>query len=470
MIRKAYSLFYRLFLVKVHFRATFYMINNFKWIVCLGLAMLSQVSNAENIVFEDDAVKTICVGNWDQDKDGELSIEEAASVAYLSSAFSFNSTIKCFDELRFFTGLTLIGNYEFINCSSLEHITIPAGVTQIKTQAFFGCSSLMNVTIPGNVASIGDLAFDGCSGLTQVVFESGVQSIGEKAFYYCSSLSKVDIPATMTSISSDAFGSCENLGEITIDLENNVYDSRENCNAIIKTGTNTLLLGCKNSTIPDGVTAIGAAAFIGCAGLTSIEIPSSVITIGASAFSGCKGLTAVSIPSSVVELGSNAFVNCTSLSSLYLSEGVAEMGRNTFTGCSSLTEVTLPSTITYIGTDAFSDCPILFTVHVMFKSPLKISASTFSTRRAATLYVPIGCVDAFKSADYWKDFKSIVEWFPMGDVNHDGSVNVLDVTLVIDYILDKKPENFHYEEANVNGDEYINVLDVTKIIDIILGK
>ena len=84
--------------------------------------------------------------------------------------------------------------------------------------------------------------------------------------------------------------------------------------------------------------------------------------------------------------------------------------------------------------------------------------------------MPPGCLEAFESANYWREFKQIVEWFPMGDVNHDGSVNVLDVTLVIDYILDKNPENFHYEEANVNGDEYINVLDVTKIIDIILGK
>jgi hypothetical protein len=107
---------------------------------------------------------------------------------------------------------------------------------------------------------------------------------------------------------------------------------------------------------------------------------------------------------------------------------------------------------------------------VGFSTPLSITSSTFSNRKKATLYVPIGSVEAFEAAKYWKEFKYIKEKLIPGDVNHDGSVNVLDVTLVIDYILDKKPENFHYEEANVNGDEYINVLDVTKIIDIILGK
>ena len=58
----------------------------------------------------------------------------------------------------------------------------------------------------------------------------------------------------------------------------------------------------------------------------------------------------------------------------------------------------------------------------------------------------------------------------MGDANHDGKVNVLDVTLVIDYILDRVPKDFYFNEADVNEDHLINVLDVTLIIDIILNK
>lgn len=441
-----------------------------RWLCCLALALLPIGLTANDIVFVDENVKALCVGKWDTDGNGELSEEEAAAVTTLGRTFAFKSQILSFDELKYFTGLTYLDQYEFMNCSGLQCVTIPSGVTTLKEKAFYGCSSLLSIDIPGSVSVIGELAFDACSHLEEVKLHEGLQEIKDMAFYYCGALTRIHIPASLTKVALDAFGHCDGLTMLTVDPDNKEYDSRDDCNAIIKKNTNTLLLGCQSSIVPESVTAIGAGAFNGCTKLTSISIPSSVTAIHDMAFNGCKGLKEVSIPSTVTSLGCGAFWGCTSLTSIVLPEGMSVISEHAFDGCYALKEVTLPSTTTKIGSDAFFGCSRLKSVTVLFTTPLPIIASTFSSRRSATLYVPLGSIADFKNADVWKDFKSIVEWFPMGDVNHDGSVNVLDVTLVIDYILDKKPENFHYEEANVNGDEYINVLDVTKIIDIILGK
>ena len=80
------------------------------------------------------------------------------------------------------------------------------------------------------------------------------------------------------------FGGCTGLASINVTEGNSVYDSRNNCNAIIESSTNTLILGCKNSTIPDTITSIGQSAFAGYTGLMNITIPNSVTSIGAYAF------------------------------------------------------------------------------------------------------------------------------------------------------------------------------------------
>ena len=140
------------------------------------------------------------------------------------------------------------------------------------------------------VTSIGSEAFRGCSGLTSIEIPAGVTSIGESAFYGCSGLKSIEIPAGVTSIGYLAFYGCSGLKSIVVEAGNTVYDSRDNCNAIIEKETNTLIQGCKNTKIPAGVTSIGEYAFYWCSGLTSIEIPAGVTEIGYSAFEGCSGL------------------------------------------------------------------------------------------------------------------------------------------------------------------------------------
>ena len=114
------------------------------------------------------------------------------------------------------------------------------------------------------------------------------------------------------------FSGCTGLTSIKVESGNTIYDSRDNCNAIIETATNKLIRGCKNTIIPNSVTSIGDYAFYGCTGLTNITIPNSVTTIEYSAFSGCTGLTSVTIPNSLITIRVGAFYGCTALKSVYL--------------------------------------------------------------------------------------------------------------------------------------------------------
>ncbi len=138
---------------------------------------------------------------------------------------------------------------------------------------------------------------------------------------------------------------------------NTTYDSRDNCNAIIETASNTLAVGCQSSVIPNSVTSIGDYAFEGCSGLTSLDIPNSVTSIGKSAFEDCS-LTSLTIPNSVTNIGENAFEDCNSLQSVIIPESVTSISKGAFESCSALTDVTLPEGLISIGEEAFADCAI----------------------------------------------------------------------------------------------------------------
>ena len=146
------------------------------------------------------------------------------------------------------------------------------------------------------VTSIGDDAFRYDSSLTSITLPSGLTSIGHAAFLGCESLTSITIPSSVKSIGWDAFFECFSLTQIQVAPDNPVYDSRDNCNAIIETKSNTLISGCVSTIIPSSVKSIGKEAFACCYSLTSITIPSSVTCIGESAFSCCSSLTEVRIP------------------------------------------------------------------------------------------------------------------------------------------------------------------------------
>ena len=205
------------------------------------------------------------------------------------------------------SSVTSIGNYAFEGCSGLTSINIPSSVTSIGYGVFKDCSGLTSVDIPSSVTCIDNSAFEGCRGLTSINIPSSVTSIGHYAFEHCSGLTSVNVPSSVTSIAYTAFRSCESVTSINVDEKNTVYDSRNNCNAIIEKSSNKLILGCKNTSIPNDVTSIGNGAFEYCSGLTSVNIPSSVTSIGDHAFNSCESLTSINIPLSVTSMGIAVF-------------------------------------------------------------------------------------------------------------------------------------------------------------------
>ena len=225
-------------------------------------------------------------------------------------------------------------------------------------------TSIQTIIIESGVTSIGRYAFNGCSGVTSVTIPNSVKYIDERAFGSCSRLTSVTIPNSVTSIGDGAFGGCSGLTLILVESNNPKYDSRNYCNAIIEKATNTLVLGCKNTLIPNDVTSIGIYAFSGCTGLTSVTIPNSVTSIGIYAFSGCTGLTSVTIPNSVTSIGGGAFSSCTGLTSVTIPNSVTSIGGSAFYKCSGLTTVAIPNSVTSIGNRTFEGCNGLTSVTI----------------------------------------------------------------------------------------------------------
>lgn len=263
-----------------------------------------------------------------------------------------------FTEFTIPNNIITIDNNAFANNSFLKKVTISNGVTTINNWAFYCCYNLENVTISNSVTSIGDYAFSNCNNsLIEITIPNSVISIGECAFLYCQVLREITIPNSVTNIGFSILAGCNSLASITVENGNPVYDSRENCNAIIETATNTLVQGCETTVIPNSVTAIGDGAFLLCT-MTEFIIP----------------------------------------------ENVTKIGKNAFDGCLSLTNITIPSNVTSIGDEAFWSCSSLTRVNIKAANPPTIAAGTFKDCRSdLKVYVPATSLEAYKNADYWKN-------------------------------------------------------------------
>lgn len=214
----------------------------------------------------------------------------------------------------------------------IKKVIVHDGVKHIADRAFSGCTNLVEAIIGNDVERIGYFAFENCFSLEYVDLGEGIRSFGGYAFSSCKSLRTIElpnglttiegggfrfsglrsvtIPSSVTSIDLGIFDYCEDLEQIIIDEANPVYDSRNNCNAVIETSTGLLVEGCNATIIPEGVTSIGNGAFGGCRKLSSVTIPSTVTYIDAYAFFECnaiKSMISLIEPGNLMEVMTCAF-------------------------------------------------------------------------------------------------------------------------------------------------------------------
>ena len=333
--------------------------------------------------------------------------------------------------------VTSIEMWTFVACSSLTSVTIGNSVEDIGYQAFASCSSLTSITIPNSVTSIGGGAFDGCSSLTSPVYNAhcfaymptsysgaytipeGIKQIAGGAFYNCSSLTSITIGNSVTSIGGTAFYNCSSLTSVTI---------------------------------PESVTSIGYSAFEGCSSLTSVtwnakncddasvskDAPFYGITSQIKSFTFGEAveyvpaylcyemgeLTSVTIPNSVTSIGKQAFYGCSSLTKTNYTGDIAgwcnirfgfyanpmNYSHNFYINDQEIKDLVIPNSVDSIHYYAFYRCSSLTSVTCEAETPPTVGQYAFDgVSKSIPVYVPCGCVKAYKAANGWKDFTNIQE-------------------------------------------------------------
>lgn len=249
------------------------------------------------------------------------------SIKVSSENTSYHSTNNCL--------INTVNKTLVLGCKNSE-IPYDGTVTSIGDYAFYCCNDLTSITIPNSVNSLGSCAFKDCKNLTNIILPNSVTTIDISAFENCNSLLSITIGKGLSSIGYYAFRNCSSLTNITVVESNSVYHSSSNC--LIETESKTLILGCKNSVVPDdkSVTIIGMDAFYGCSNLTSIIIPNGITNIGAYAFYNCTELTNISLPVSLTTIAIEAFYGCTNLTSFTIPINVKSISTRAFKNCINL--------------------------------------------------------------------------------------------------------------------------------------
>ncbi len=327
--------------------------------------------------------------------------------------------IRCLKEMS--------GQYGTLSSIDLSEATIVEGggatANELSSEAFMTTTILKHIVLPKNLTAIGDFAFQD-SGIEELVLPKTVTSLGRDIFYYA-----------------------RNLKALSVETGNSVFDSRNNCNAIIETATNTLRIACMNTVIPSTVKALGDMAFSGKPGLKEIEIPNSVTSLGRATFWADTELTKVEMSAGITNLGESPFGGCESITSFTIDEAnptydsrnncnaIIETASNTliqgfsttkipegvkviapaaFRSLSTLTEIEIPASVEKIEPEAFLYCNQMTKVVSHIKKPFAVSSMVFSgdNMKIAKLYVPYGTGKAYANTPGWDSFRTIIEMDP----------------------------------------------------------
>ena len=338
------------------------------------------------------------------------------------------------------------GSAHVIGCEpGVKNLVIPAEITyqgqklsviSIKHSAFANNTELISATIPGSVSSVTSGAFMNCTSLKKVTILDGIWSIDSWCFQGCTSLEEVSMTNSVKTLGLSVFSSCTSL---------------------------------KSIVLSNSIEKIESFNFYECSALTHVEWPSSLKEIENNAFGYCKAFKQITnLPTSLRKINNSAF-SFSGVRILYLPEGITELGY-AFVGCNDLKVISLPSTLTTLS--GFYGCKGLADIECRMTTPIRPDSDfDADVYYHAQLYVPRGCVGAYKNEAGWDRFMAITDDyspFPLSDVNGDKITDVSDANRTINMILGRSTDKHHRDDVNRDGT--IDIADLNEVTNAILGK
>ena len=391
---------------------------------------------------------SITVYAYDFEVDGiyyNICSEEDKTVAVTYKNYEYNSysgdiiiqeTVYYNDEIYYIVD---IEDRAFSNCDALNSVTLPNSISRLGIGAFYNSSNLTEVHATNGVITHSSQIFYNCTSLKSIVIDNSSNQIYDEVFRGCSSLNEIIIPQNITYLGEYALAGCTGLTEIRIEATTPPYTESNTFNGINKSIPVYVPYGCAEAyrsadywseftniiksepevvapQIGDKITVDGIhyqltaenEVAVTYYGVDKSNVPDEYKYTGAVVIP--ETVTYSGNTYSVTSIGEEAFRDCTGLTEITIPNCVSTIGYSAFNGCTGLTEISIPNSVTEILDSAFYGCTGLTKIRVEASNPPYVGVWGFeNVDKTIPVYVPIGCVDAYKSNYPWNEFYIITD-------------------------------------------------------------